>query len=691
MEEDRREGRRPVPIPPEKLTLPVFVGKYFNNLPLSVRVCRGYCGPSEDTSISEGDRFNIHFVKHITVVAIECENHSKFNVPLNSAIPFGILFDPNNNQNQALKGCRFDKVSDLLQCPSPPHVVRVRRGHKGSSAESSIAPNELLLVRKKGKSKLLGKQHLKVFSLTNNCEKSLPENCIGHFSTKPREVCLFLPEIVKYLATQFPFKAVMFGNSQSTRHLPTKLSTSVVTVMHHSIETSLVATSALEANPESARLLDIPIDLDILLRVVDSSESDSKKLHDDTSYFYYNFSPARLCPYINVNKAFTRNAHETQSLFYKTIRSGQEYRGVELKRPLSMAVSGEVSPSSRPREPSPASVIPDPPIPASFQVKGRPLPPPPGYQTPREVHRPPPPPAATPPEDDLESKQNRTPGYSYVEMNPIRRVKPSSRSAISDPAQETSGSGPQTPDVADGTSTDGSAGAFVCGGGSESESGTARNDSRESEPNAKPGDSFDTLITELDVIAKQLDSTQFEDPQVNSGDGEVISSNPFPQDESHYRGGEPLPNGALTNRRSSTSLPPVRRSSLSPEPPSWPPGHRRQSSNTGSVESSVEEAEESQAIRERNQRLLKLLDCAEVQRLLEVMGLEEYQEAFRRQQLNGDLFSDCDEDILVNELKVTSRLHRMRLMRVISGQYSVQDILSGNDGYILMYTAKSSS
>lgn len=81
----------------------------------------------------------------------------------------------------------------------------------------------------------------------------------------------------------------------------------------------------------------------------------------------------------------------------------------------------------------------------------------------------------------------------------------------------------------------------------------------------------------------------------------------------------------------------------------------------------------------------------QVQRLLEVMGLEEYQEAFRRQQLNGDLFSDCDEDILVNELKVTSRLHRMRLMRVISGQYSVQDILSGNDGYILMYTAKSSS
>ena len=73
------------------------------------------------------------------------------------------------------------------------------------------------------------------------------------------------------------------------------------------------------------------------------------------------------------------------------------------------------------------------------------------------------------------------------------------------------------------------------------------------------------------------------------------------------------------------------------------------------------------------------------------MGLEEYQEAFRRQQLNGDLFSECDEDILTNELKVTSRLHRMRLMRVISGQYSVQEILCGRDGYVLMYPAKGSS
>ena len=615
--EDYRECRRPIPIPPEKLSLPVFVGKYFDDLPLSVRVCRGYCGPSEDTSISEGDRFNIHFVKHTTVVTIQCENRSKFNVPLNSAIPFGILFDPNKNQNEALKGCRFDKVSDILQCSTLPHVVRVRRGHKGSSAESSIAPNELLLVRKKGKSKLLGKQHLKVFSLTNNCEKSLPENCIGHFSTKPREVCLFLPEIVKHLPYQFPFKAVMFGNSQSTRHIPIKLSTSVVTIMHHSIETSLVATSALETDPQSARLLDIPIDLDILLRVVDSSETDSKKLQDDTTYLYYNFSPARLCPYINVSRAFARNAHETQCLLYKTIRSGQEYRGVELKRPPSISVTGDVSPSVRSRESTPAFAIPDPPIPSSLQVKHQSLPVPPGYQAPRNRQSPAP--------ENSQTKRMRTPGYSYVETNSLRKVKPSSRPVIRSPSQESSGSSPQTPDVADGTSTDGSAGAVVCAGG-ESESSTILKDSVESEQDTTRNDPLETLLTELDDITRKLDSTVYEEPQVDSGEGEVISSNPFPEEtpqdseldsviyEETPHQKEQLRNEPMMERYSSTSHP-NRRSSLSPEPPSWPPGHSRQnsrSSNTGSLDSESVEEELSQATREKNRRLLNLLDCAEV-------------------------------------------------------------------------------
>lgn len=70
------------------------------------------------------------------------------------------------------------------------------------------------------------------------------------------------------------------------------------------------------------------------------------------------------------------------------------------------------------------------------------------------------------------------------------------------------------------------------------------------------------------------------------------------------------------------------------------------------------------------------------------MGMEQYRETFIKQQINGDILADCDDDILKNELKITSRLHRIRLLRIISGQYSVQEIMSGNDGYVLMLPAK---
>ena len=46
-----------------------------------------------------------------------------------------------------------------------------------------------------------------------------------------------------------------------------------------------------------------------------------------------------------------------------------------------------------------------------------------------------------------------------------------------------------------------------------------------------------------------------------------------------------------------------------------------------------------------------------------------------------------DDALLNEELKITSRLHRMRLLRVIEGAYSVHDIMSGKDGYIFMTSA----
>ena len=51
----------------EELDPSTFVKKHQEEFPLKVRVCKGFYGHSERTSVSEGDTFNIHFVKHTKV------------------------------------------------------------------------------------------------------------------------------------------------------------------------------------------------------------------------------------------------------------------------------------------------------------------------------------------------------------------------------------------------------------------------------------------------------------------------------------------------------------------------------------------------------------------------------------------------------------------------------------------------
>ena len=85
--------------------------------------------------------------------------------------------------------------------------------------------------------------------------------------------------------------------------------------------------------------------------------------------------------------------------------------------------------------------------------------------------------------------------------------------------------------------------------------------------------------------------------------------------------------------------------------------------------------------------IINVVTLFQVLRLLEMMGLEQYTPIFKQEQINGDILSTCDDSLLKDELKIVSRLHRMRLLRVIEGAYSIHEIMSGNDGYIFMLSA----
>ena len=53
------------------------------------------------------------------------------------------------------------------------------------------------------------------------------------------------------------------------------------------------------------------------------------------------------------------------------------------------------------------------------------------------------------------------------------------------------------------------------------------------------------------------------------------------------------------------------------------------------------------------------------------MGLKSYIDVFKREQVDGEILSECDEDVLSNDLCVSSKLHRMRIMKIISGTYYI--------------------
>ena len=61
--------------------------------------------------------------------------------------------------------------------------------------------------------------------------------------------------------------------------------------------------------------------------------------------------------------------------------------------------------------------------------------------------------------------------------------------------------------------------------------------------------------------------------------------------------------------------------------------------------------------------------------LLEAMDLGQYREGFHREHITGEILVECTEEVLQRELEITSKIHRIRLMKIISGQHSASNFL----------------
>ncbi len=304
-----------------KLTVGKFTSEYSKHFPVRFVVTKGFYGHNEDLRFSEGDRFRAHSVKQSTVINIEFDNNQRSNIPSTSTIPFAILYNPHDNLNEAMVGYRFEKVSELFQLSVLPLVLWSRKAYQGSSPDSSLSANELLIVRKV-KSRLVRKQQLKVYSLTQKREKTLYTSCVGSFSTKPRDISLHLSDILKFMPDIFPCHAVMFNpHGKGKTMVPgapvSRQDSCLVTMMHSSIDTSLVVSSALKETFESSgtRYLDIPIDLGILVKLdkePDAAEDGSAVYEDATLYNHFDKLTSSEIP------------QQSRSQFYTNVNFGHQ-------------------------------------------------------------------------------------------------------------------------------------------------------------------------------------------------------------------------------------------------------------------------------------------------------------------------------------------------------------------------------
>lgn len=59
---------------------------------------------------------------------------------------------------------------------------------------------------------------------------------------------------------------------------------------------------------------------------------------------------------------------------------------------------------------------------------------------------------------------------------------------------------------------------------------------------------------------------------------------------------------------------------------------------------------------------------SQILKLLKTIGLSQYEPAFVKEEITGELLLECDQDLIQTELGITSKLHQMKLMRIIQGQ-----------------------
>lgn len=552
----------------QPLSLPEFVEQYNDKLPLTIEVKTGYLGECSRLTLSQFEKLDIHFVKCTNVVNAKL-SALNVSIPVNSILEFSLLYNPNDNVDEAFRGFTFETVADLLRAKIQPKFVCCMKSWKND--KYSISDRELLII--KGKCAVQKTSDTQgicmvVYSMTSSTEITLPLDCEGHLTTNPNYLHLYLAEYMQHVTNLFPCEVCLYTQKPGVRMhiegMPQRFTTSVITLTGTSTETTLVASSALPGLNDT--IMEIPIDIpEVKIAVLESTDTQQKKqLYENSCQVLQNYNPRNVLQC--VKDAKTEEDYTIQSQLYSAVRNGYEKDGIQFERVYDYIDS------------------------TKQLLKPRlPLPP-------------------RPNRTDL-SQSSRS---SEVV---VRRDKPNEKIIPSHPSTNVS----------------------------------------PVELDSSPPDDLDSPAHYTTMISARTDQTRPEYHALIGKIEELQSTIQVMQNKV-----ERIDGIEVEMKKLSLML-------------------RNVQDAIGIKD--TEPKDEGTTV-ERNCQYLSKMTSNEITNLLKAMGLHQYVGAFENERVDGNLMLALDNSMLSTDLKVDVELHRIRLLKVISGKHSAKHILEGEDPYL---------
>ena len=324
----------------EGMSLKKLMSRHSKSFPLRIHVLEGFSGHTSELTISTADEYNIHFTKHQTVVTVRASSGELYSIPINSAVQFGLLYNPEKQP------CIFENVADIIALRTLPKVVCATVAYMGNAETASVAENEVLCIKRVHNPMFHGRKSLEVYSLLTGGKKQLPLECLGKFSTDPSLIQMRLLDMLDHISNLFPSQAMMFTGeefSRSVQELPNSLLSNRITLTESKTETSLVASTVDTGIPleQAENLIDIPLDdclANVKVAIVQLDDvKETERLQIQTRNLLKNIDLAKLQSY---RDAASDNVYTTQSLFYTTLEKGCERIGVKLDAPSPILSRG---------------------------------------------------------------------------------------------------------------------------------------------------------------------------------------------------------------------------------------------------------------------------------------------------------------------------------------------------------------